>query len=73
MKFLRSIGAQASELGVFKLFKFVSKDHLGLKWTHIYSHGGNDLFPRWECWVPTVGMLDSHRGNVSQSPLFLFF
>ena len=31
MKFLRSIGAQASELGVFILVIFVFKDLFGLK------------------------------------------
>ena len=27
------------------------------------SHGGNDLFPRWECFVPTAGIFYSHGGN----------
>ena len=27
------------------------------------SHGGNVLFPPWECFVPTVGTFHSHGGN----------
>ena len=27
------------------------------------SHGGNNSFPRWDYDVPTVGLVQSHRGN----------
>ena len=30
----------------------------------IYSQGGNALFPGWECFVPTVGIIFALLGNI---------
>ena len=31
---------------------------------HLIPFKGSILFPCWEWWIPTVGMGDSHRGNI---------
>lgn len=36
----------------------------------VYSHAGNEMFPRWEQSIPTLGTKYSHVGNHLQNLWF---